>query len=407
MTTRNHALFPPFRPLGWVLTLAVLPCAVSCYTGLAEGVWVGDLGTSSTGGDPTLTSASASDTTPVPTTGSDVPTTDAGTTTGAVVETTGELDTTSDDVTTDTTTTDATTTDATTDDATTGTTAPEQPACGNGLPDPGEECDWGNGNNANDKGCTLECKYNVCGDGKVHVGVEACDDGIHNNNAKYGGCQLDCKLGPHCGDGILQPEEECDAGDYNGTNEHNDDAVACALGCKFDAKIAFLSSKSYFGQLGGIAGADEACQHLAEQAGLDNHAAFRAWLSSDTQSPASTFVFDDLPLVQLNGVRVADNMTHLMTAGPKYGIVVTENGAVEYNVPVWTGTNPQGQLADATTTCVDWTYGKADVSGLVGLSGVDPQNVAAWNQWKGLGYWTQLMTTPCNQAANRLYCLEQ
>eukprot|EP01135_Chromosphaera_perkinsii_P007343 Nk52_evm1s795 gene=Nk52_evmTU1s795 len=50
-----------------------------------------------------------------------------------------------------------------------------QPVCGDGHKDDGEECD--DGNNENNDSCTNSCKKNVCGDGFVNPGVEECDDG--------------------------------------------------------------------------------------------------------------------------------------------------------------------------------------------------------------------------------------
>src|SRR5581483_560027 len=54
--------------------------------------------------------------------------------------------------------------------------------CGNGVVDPGEECDDANGGNTD--ACTTTCHFNVCGDGFVRAGVEDCDDG----NAADGDC---------------------------------------------------------------------------------------------------------------------------------------------------------------------------------------------------------------------------
>jgi ELWxxDGT repeat protein/cysteine-rich repeat protein len=59
--------------------------------------------------------------------------------------------------------------------------------CGNGVVDPGEECDDGNGDNTDD--CTTTCHFNVCGDGFVHAGVEDCDDG---NTADGDCCSSTC-----------------------------------------------------------------------------------------------------------------------------------------------------------------------------------------------------------------------
>lgn len=49
----------------------------------------------------------------------------------------------------------------------------------------------------------------VCGDGVVQPG-EQCDDG--SNDGGYGECGAGCVLGDYCGDGIVQAGEDCDDG---------------------------------------------------------------------------------------------------------------------------------------------------------------------------------------------------
>src|SRR5262249_51200341 len=62
--------------------------------------------------------------------------------------------------------------------------------CGNGVLDPGEQCDDG-ANNADHNRCKANCMLNVCGDGSVYTGVEQCDD----HNATSGdGCDSHCLL---------------------------------------------------------------------------------------------------------------------------------------------------------------------------------------------------------------------
>ncbi len=113
--------------------------------------------------------------------------------------------------------------------------------CGDGLLDPDEMCDAGA--DLNDEGpCTLDCKLAVCGDGKLHVGVEACDLGVDNSDA-YGGCGADCQQNPFCGDGLLDPTEQCDTGVKNGEGESPPETVPCTAGCRWDARLVFLSSE--------------------------------------------------------------------------------------------------------------------------------------------------------------------
>ena len=95
------------------------------------------------------------------------------------------------------------------------------PHCGDGVVDPslGEECDDGNRDDSDS--CLSTCVNARCGDGIVHVGVEACDDG---NTIDNDGCRSNCAL-PTCGDGLLQPPEQCDDGNANNT----DDCLATCL----------------------------------------------------------------------------------------------------------------------------------------------------------------------------------
>ncbi len=93
-------------------------------------------------------------------------------------------------------------------------------ACGDGVVDPGEECDDGNTDGTDS--CTSACTLNVCGDAYVYVGQEQCDEGVNNGqgcDSAYGSsctaCSLSCRYevesGEFCGDGVLNGDEYCDA----------------------------------------------------------------------------------------------------------------------------------------------------------------------------------------------------
>jgi len=77
--------------------------------------------------------------------------------------------------------------------------------CGNGIVEPGEQCD--DGNLVNGDGCHADCTLPRCGDGLLDPG-EQCDDG---NLVNGDGCHANCTL-PRCGDGLLDPGEQCDDG---------------------------------------------------------------------------------------------------------------------------------------------------------------------------------------------------
>jgi len=136
--------------------------------------------------------------------------------------------------------------------------------CGNAVVEPGEECD--DGNFIDGDGCTSQCETEVgCGNGRLEVGEECDDDnlidgdgcdalcmdevpgalcgnGIHElgegcddgNNESGDGCDADCKREDGCGDGVIQPPELCDDG-----NTVNGD------GCSDACRVEFVCGNNY------------------------------------------------------------------------------------------------------------------------------------------------------------------
>ena len=93
------------------------------------------------------------------------------------------------------------------------------PGCGDGIVQPGEECDDANDNN--DDAC-VSCTLAVCGDGVVLEGTEQCDDG---NVLDSDACLSTCEPAT-CGDGFVQAGvEDCD-------DKNQVDADACSNACK-------------------------------------------------------------------------------------------------------------------------------------------------------------------------------
>lgn len=88
------------------------------------------------------------------------------------------------------------------------------PVCGNGVVEPGEECD--DGNAVDDDGCSNACEAQVfCGNGVLDPG-EHCDDGnVEVNDACPSGPNGTC-MPASCGDGfVFTGVEQCDDGNAN------------------------------------------------------------------------------------------------------------------------------------------------------------------------------------------------
>ena len=96
----------------------------------------------------------------------------------------------------------------------------EPDSCGDGVVDPGEQCDLGP-QNAADGQCTPDCTIAACGDGYLYSDFEECDDG---NTVDTDACVGNCELAV-CGDGYVQAGvEDCDDG-------NDDDADGCTSSC--------------------------------------------------------------------------------------------------------------------------------------------------------------------------------
>ena len=110
-------------------------------------------------------------------------------------------------------------------------------ACGNGVLDPGEECDDGNVNNGDScsSSCTIE--FGFCGDG-ILAPNEQCDDG---NTIPGDGCSQFCTVEfSFCGDGVVGPFEQCDDG-----NTLPGDG--CSPGCTLEAPEGWTCPVFWYG----------------------------------------------------------------------------------------------------------------------------------------------------------------
>ena len=154
-------------------------------------------------------------------------------------------------------------------------------------------------------------------------------------------------------------------------------------------RTVFVSSASYTGNLGGLQGADEKCQALADAAGLPG--LFAAWLSTPDESPNSRFVHGYRPIVRVDGFKIADNYADLTDGTLDSPINMTEKRTIVADLTlVWTGTNQFGNLD--STTCDGWTT----TSG-TGNAGFTSKSDARWTN----------ASRPACDGSNRIYCMQQ
>jgi hypothetical protein len=132
-------------------------------------------------------------------------------------------------------------------------------------------------------------------------------------------------------------------------------------------KFVFLTSTPHTANMGGVAGADQMCQNLASTAGLPGN--YKAWLSSSSSSPATTFTRPSSPYILVNGTIIANGWSDLTDGSLRAPINWDERGnevGYEFGHRIWTSTRTDG-TANLENTCGDWTSdaGNGDVGLLV------------------------------------------
>jgi hypothetical protein len=117
-------------------------------------------------------------------------------------------------------------------------------------------------------------------------------------------------------------------------------------------KLVFVTSGTYSGNLGGLAGADLICQSAATQAGLPG--TYKAWLSDNVTNAASRITHASIPYQRIDGVVVANNWNDLTDSSLNAAISITEYGSAVVGLGVWTNTKADGTIASTTNTCANW-----------------------------------------------------
>lgn len=205
--------------------------------------------------------------------------------------------------------------------------------------------------------------------------------------------------------------------------------TALVVGCGDDTPTApsgpvmgffVTSATSATGNLGGLAGADAACQRLASAAGMGSRT-WAAYLSAERGSTGQPVHARDRigtgPWYNANRVLVANNLAELHARTGDAALFIDERGQringqwtgspTPNEHDILTGSNPDGTVM-AGATCEDWTSSSASLAARVGHSdGLGPnQNPAppfsSWNSVHATNG-TCGNTTP-GGGAGRFYC---
>ena len=155
------------------------------------------------------------------------------------------------------------------------------------------------------------------------------------------------------------------------------------------ANLIFVTSASYNGNLGGLAGADAACQALANDAELAG--TYKAWLSDSTASAADRLSHSTRSYRLVDETLVASDWDDLTDETLSNPINETEFGEGPVEDSVWTASQVDG--LSYFFSCSDWTDG-SEGSGTLGWSAASNSS------------WTDDDLFGC-AASLRLYCVQQ
>ena len=217
------------------------------------------------------------------------------------------------------------------------------------------------------------------------VGIDTDSDGVRN--------ELD---EDDDNDGVLDPEDDCP---LEGPNVDG-------FGCPFLSKTVFVTSESYTGNLGGLAGADQKCNDLAAAASLAGD--YKAWLSDSSQSPNTRFTQFPGPYKMVNGTVIASDFADVVDGALNTVIDRDEHGAPPSSFTsspfVWTSTKPDGSGRE-DRHCVDWTNDvPGQAPGILGGGGIFADDFGTTAS--PIERWTYIGSTTCAIAAH-LYCFQQ
>ena len=199
-----------------------------------------------------------------------------------------------------------------------------------------------------------------------------CSDRTCGNDGCGGSCGS-CAANQTCGGGVC---------------------VALPCGAGGSCRV-FVTSTTYTGGLGVLAGADNKCKNRAVAAGLPG--TFMAWLSDAFLAPATRFTQSTGPYQLVTGATVATNWSDLTDGTLAAAIQVNELG-VTVGAPfeVWTNTKPDGtQETTVPAHCDNWT--DATTPPPQGRYGLTPATTGAF---------TTAAIGDCT-SARRLYCVQQ
>jgi len=160
----------------------------------------------------------------------------------------------------------------------------------------------------------------------------------------------------------------------------------------------FITSTSYYGDLGGLVGADAKCQNSADSANLGGE--WKAWLSDNNTTASSRHIHSTDSYVRLDGLVVANNWEDLTDGTLQNAINIDEFGRNMNSWGIWTNTQIDGTLMNyGSASCNNW---ESAIDGTYGHLGCNINISTPVTD----SYWTWNSSDYCS-STYPLYCIEQ
>jgi uncharacterized repeat protein (TIGR02543 family) len=134
----------------------------------------------------------------------------------------------------------------------------------------------------------------------------------------------------------------------------------------------FVTSTSYTGNIGGLAGADAACQARANAAGLTG--TYKAWLSTSSVNAINRFG-SARGWIRKDGKPFADQLSDITTSHVLYPARLDEFGNDVLSASVYTGSNNIGTLG-VWGACSDWTSAAATATVSYGYANTNSYQIS-------------------------------
>lgn len=140
-------------------------------------------------------------------------------------------------------------------------------------------------------------------------------------------------------------------------------------------KTIFITSTFHNGNLGGLEGADQLCQGLANASSVVPKGEYLALLSTDDTNAASRIAPSVGPYIRPDGLPLAANSTALfntkkeLAQQPDLNLVngphMNEKGEIQGGDGAWTGSNGRGRRI-LNSNCANWNDGTVNSLGTLG-----------------------------------------